>query len=125
MQKQIFDEKNGLWYELHGDYYLPCLIEPLEEQRPVGAWGQRHLRYLRQHRKALYTELRVSGRLNGYLADLDEQAEAMFLRLIDQMTAREGITEQLKAQDQILWVQRMNSIRDRAMEVINYELIYT
>ena len=125
MQKQIFDEKNGLWYELHGDYYLPCLIEPLEEQRPVGAWGQRHLRYLRQHRKALYTELRVSGRLNGYLADLDEQAEAMFLRLIDQMTAREGITEQLKAQDQLLWVQRMNSIRDRAMEVINYELIYT
>ena len=125
MQKQIFDEKNGLWYELHGDYYLPCLIEPLEEQRPVGAWGQRHLRYLRQHRKALYTELRVSGRLNGYLADLDEQAEAMFLRLIDQMTAREGNPEQLKAQDQMLWVQRMNSIRDRAMEVINYELIYT
>jgi len=125
MQKQIFDEKNGLWYELHGDYYLPCLIEPLEEQRPVGAWGQRHLRYLRQHRKALYTELRVSGRLNGYLADLDEQAETMFLRLIDQMAAREGITERLKAQNQMLWVQRMNNIRDRAMEVVNNDLIYT
>ena len=125
MQKQIFDEKNGLWYELHGDYYLPCLIEPLEEKRPVGVWGQRHLRYLRQHRKALYTELLVSRRLNGYLADLDEQAEAMFLRLIDQMTAREGITEQLKAQDQLLWVQRMNNIRDRAMEVVNSDLIYT
>ena len=113
MQKKYFDEKNGLWYELHGDYYLPCLS------------GQRHLRYLRQHRRALYTELLVSGRLNGYLADLNEQAEAMFLRLIDQMTAWEGITEQLKAQDQMLWVQRMNSIRDRAMEVINSDLIYT
>ena len=125
MQKQIFDEKNGLWYELHGVYYLPCLIKPLEEQRPVGVWGQRHLRYLRQQRKTLYTELLVSGRLNGYLADLNEQAEAMFLRLIDQMAAREGITEQLKAQDQMLWVQRMNNIRDRAAEVVNSDLIYT
>ena len=125
MQKQIFDEKNGLWYELHGDYYLPCLSVPPEEQQPIGVWGQRHLRYLQQHRKALYTELRVSGRLNGYLADLDEQAETMFLRLIDQMAAREGITERLKAQNQMLWVQRMNNIRDRAMEVVNNDLIYT
>ncbi len=125
MQKQIFDEKNGLWYELHGDYYLPCLTVPPKEQHPIGVWGQRHLRYLRQHRKALYTELLVSGRLSGYLADLNEQAEAMFLRLIDQMAVREGITEQLKAQDQMLWVQRMNNIRDRAMEVVNNELIYT
>ena len=125
MQKKYFDEKNGLWYELHGDYYLPCLSVPPEEQQPIGVWGQRHLRYLRQHRRALNTELLVSGRLNGYLADLNEQAEAMFLRLIDQMTAWEGITEQLKAQDQMLWVQRMNSIRDRAMEVINSDLIYT
>ena len=125
MQKKYFDEKNGLWYELHGDYYLPCLSVPPEEQQPIGVWGQRHLRYLRQHRRALYTELLVSGRLNGYLADLNEQAEAMFLRLIDQMTAWEDITEQLKAQDQMLWVQRMNSIRDRAMEVINSDLIYT
>ena len=124
MQKKYFDEKNGLWYELHGDYYLPCLSVPPEEQQPIGVWGQRHLRYLRQHRRALYTELLVSGRLNGYLADLNEQAEAMFLRLIDQMTAWEGITEQLKAQDQMLWVQRMNSIRDRAMEVVNNVLIY-
>lgn len=125
MQKQIFDEKNGLWYELHGDYYLPCLTVPLEEQRPVGVWGQRHLRYLRQYRKVLYTELLVSGWLNGYLTDLNEQAEAMFLRLIDQMAAREGITEQLKAQDQLLWVQRMNSIHNRATEVVNNDLIYT
>ena len=125
MQKQIFDEKNGLWYELHGDYYLPCLTVPLEEQRPVGVWGQRHLRYLRKHRKALYAELLASGRLNRYLTDLNEQAEAMFLRLIDKMAAREGVTEQLKAQDQLLWVQRMNSIQDRAMEMVNCDLIYT
>ena len=124
MQKQVYDEKNGLWYELHEDYYLPCLTVPPEEQPSAGVWGQRHLRYLRQHRKALYTELLVSGRLNGYLADLNEQAEAMFLRLIDQMSAREGITEQLKAQDQMLWVQRMNSIHDRATEVVNNDLIY-
>ena len=125
MQKQIFDEKNGLWYELHGDYYLPCLTAPPEGQRPIGIWGQRHLRYLWQHKKALYTELMASGELNGYLADPDEQAEAMFLRLIDQMAVREGITEQLKAQDQMLWVQRMNNIRDRAMEQVNNELICT
>lgn len=124
MQKQIFDEKNGLWYELHGDYYLPCLTVPPKEQHPIGIWGQRHLRYLRQRRKAFYAELLVAGRLNRYLADLNEQAEAMFLRLIDQMSAREGITEQLKAQDQMLWVQRMNSIHDRATEVVNNDLIY-
>ena len=124
MEKQNYDEQNGLWYELHGDYYLPCLTVPIEEQRSVGVWGQRHLRYLRQHRKALYTELLVSGRLNMYLADLNEQAETMFLRLIDQMAAREGITEQLKAQDQMLWVRRMNSIRNRATEEVNNDLIY-
>ena len=125
MQKQSYDEKIGLWYELHGDYYLPCLTVPLEEQCPIGVWGQRHLRYLRQHKKALYTELMASGELNGYLADLNEQAEAMFLRLIDQVAAREGITEQLKAQDQMLWVQRMNNSRDRATEIVNHDLIYT
>ena len=80
MQKQIYDGKNGLWYELHGDYYLPCLLVPPEEQRPIGVWGQRHLRYLRQHRKVLYTEIQVTGKLNDYLADLNEQAENMFLR---------------------------------------------
>lgn len=125
MQKQIYDEENGLWYKLREDYYLPCLTVAQKEKRPVGVWGQRHLRYLRQHRKALYTELMASGKLNGYLSDLNEQAEAMFLRLIDQMTDREGITEQLKVQDQMLWVQRMNNIRERAMEVVNNELIYT
>ena len=124
MEEQIYDEKNGLWYELHGDYYLPRLIVSDEDRRPIGIWGQRHLRYIRQHRKALYTELKIAGKLNGYLADLNEQAEDMFFRLVKQMAARECITEQIKAQDQMLWVQRMNNIRDRAMEVVNNDLIY-
>jgi len=125
MQKHIYDEKNGLWYELHGDYYLPCLTMPPEEQRPLGVWGQRHLRYLRQHRRMLYVELLTSGKLNSYLSDLNDQAEDMLSRLVEQMAAREGVTEQLKAQDQMLWMQRMNNIRDRAMEVVNNDLIYT
>ena len=124
MEKNICGEKNGLWYELQGDYYIPCLRLPDEDQRPIGVWEQRHLRYIRQHRKALYTELKTSGKLNGYLADLNEQAESMFLELVKQMAAREGVTEQLKAQDQMLWVQLMNNIRDRAMEIINHEMIY-
>lgn len=124
MKKYIYDTKVGLWYELQGDYYIPYLKLPDEEQRPIGIWGQRHLWYLRQHSKALYTELQVTGKLNGYLADLNEQAEAMFFELVKQFAAREGVTEQLKAQDQMLWVQKMNNIRDRAMEIINHELIY-
>ena len=125
MEKQIYDEKNGLWYELLGDYYLPCLTLPPEEQQSIGVWGRRHLQYLRQHRKALYTELQITGKLNSYLADLNDQAEELFTRLVEQMAARECITEQLKAQDQMLWVQRMNNIRDRAIEVVNNDLIYT
>ena len=123
MEKQIYDEKNGLWYERHGDYYLPCLAVPPEEKRPIGIWGQRHLRYLRQHRKALYTELRMTGKLNSYLADLNEQVEAMFFELVKQMAAREGINEQLKAQNQMLWVQRMNNIRSKATEVVSSDII--
>ena len=124
MQKHSYDEKNALWYELHGDYYLPCLTLPDEEERAIGVWGQRHRRYLRQHRKALYMELQITGKLNGYLADLNKQAESMFFELVKQMAGREGITEQLKAQNQMLWVQRMNIIRDRAMEIVNNDLIY-
>ena len=124
MEKQIYDEKNGLWYELQGDYYLPCLTVPPEERRPIGVWGQRHLRYLRQHRKALYTDLQITGKLNSYLADLNKQAETMFLELVKQMAVREGVTEQLKVQDQMLWVQRMNNIQNRAMEMVNNDLIY-
>ena len=124
MEKQIYDEKNGLWYELHGDYYLPCLTVSHEEQRPIDIWGQRHLRYLRPHRKALYTELQITSKLNDYLADLNNQAENMILELVKQMAACEDITEQLKAQNQMLWVQRMNNIQNRAMEVVNNDLIY-
>ena len=124
MEKYIFDESNGLWYELQGDYYIPCLTVPAEEEKPIGIWGQRHLRYIKKERKALYTELLTSGRLNTYLADINEQATEQMLLLTKQMAEREGITEQLKAQNQMLWVQRMNNIRDRAMEIVNHDLIY-
>ena len=124
MEKYIFDERNGLWYELQGDYYLPCLKLPEGEQQPVGLWGQQHLRYIKQHRKVLYTNLLTSGKLNGYLADIDKQAEDMFSRLVEQMAEHEGVTEQLKASDQMKWVARMNNIRSRATETVNNELIY-
>jgi len=124
MEKYIFDESNGLWYELQGDYYYPCLTVPAEEEKPIGIWGQRHLRYIKTERKAMYTELLNSGRLNTYLADINEQATEQMLLLTKQMAECEGVTEQLKAQNQMLWVRRMNNIRDRAMEIVNYELIY-
>lgn len=124
MKKYAYDERNGLWYELQEDYYIPCLALPVEEKRPIGIWGQRHLRYIRQHHKYLYREMQTSGKLNGYLADLNEQAESMFLESVNQMAVRDGVTEQRKAQDQMLWVQRMNNIRARATETINNELIY-
>ena len=124
MEKYIFDEGNGLWYELQGDYYIPCLTVPAQEERRIGIWGQRHLRYIKTERKTLYTELLTSGRLNTYLADINEQATEQFLLLTKQIAEREEITEQLKAQDQMLWVQRMNNIQDRAMEIVNHELIY-
>ncbi len=124
MDKYIYDENNGLWYELQGDYYLPCLTLPTEEEKPIGVWGQRHKRYLKEHRKATYTTLLTSGRLNTYLADINEQALERFERLIEQMKQAQGITEQLKAENQMAWIGRMNSIRDRAMEIVNHELIY-
>lgn len=125
MEKYIFDERNGLWYELQGDYYLPCLKLPEGEQQPVGLWGQQHLRYIKQNHKVFYLNLLTSGKLNGYLADLDKQAEDMFSRLVKQMAEREGVTERLKAENQIEWVGRMNNIRSRAKEVINNELIFS
>ena len=124
MEKTIYDENNGLWYELRGDYYIPCLTVPAQEERPIGIWGQRHLRYIKQERKALYTELLTSGRLNAFLADINEQAEEQMLLLTKQMAEREDVTEQLKARDQMLWVQQMNNIHDRAMEFVNHDLIY-
>jgi len=124
MEKTIYDASKGLWYELRGDYYIPCLTIPAQEERPIGVWGQRHLRYIKKERKALYMELLTSGKLSTYLADINEQATEQMLVLTKQMAEREGITEQLKAQDQMLWVQQMNNIRDRAMEIVNHELIY-
>ena len=124
MDKYIYDEKNGLWYELQEDYYLPCLKLPKEESRHIGIWGKRHLRYLKQHRKVLYSELLISGKLNDYLADLNEQAEEMFSRLVKQLAEKEGLTEALKAENQMLWVQKMNNIHNAAMEVVSNDLIY-
>lgn len=124
MSKTIFEEMGGA-YVRQGDYNLPCLSLPTEkENRLIGVWGQRHLRYLKQHRKVLYTNLLTSGKLNSYLANIDKQAEDMFLRLVEQMAEREGVTEQLKAENQMEWIGRMNSIRSRAMEIVNAELIY-
>ena len=125
MEKVIYDEKNGLWYELQGDYYIPCLKLPEEEQHPIGVWGQRHLRYIRQHRKVLYINLLTSGKLNGYLADIDEQAEDMFFRLLKQMAEREGVTERLKAENQMEWVRQMNSIRNRVSEIVYAKIIFS
>lgn len=124
MDTYIYDVKNGLWYELQGGYYLPCLKLPKEESRHIGVWGQRHLRYLKQHRKVLYSGLPISGKLNSYLADINEQAEEMFSRLVKQLAEREGVTEVLKTENQMLWVQRMNNIRSAAMEVVSNDLIY-
>ena len=117
MEKYKFDERNGLWYELQGDYYLPCLKLPEEEQTHIGIWGQRHLRYLKENRRVLLSNLQLSGKLNSYLADIDQQAQEMFERLVKQMAEWEGVTEQLKAADQMAWVGRMNNIRNRATEI--------
>ncbi len=124
MDKYIYDESNGLWYELQGDYYIPCLELPAEKEQPIGLWGQRHLRYLKEHRKVLYTDLLTSGKLNSYLADIDLQASERLERLIEQLKQAEGITEQLKAENAMKWVQKMNNIHSRATEIVNAELIY-
>ena len=124
MEKYIYNEKNGLWYELQGDYYLPCLKLPEEETAHIGIWGQRHCRYLKGHRRALYTSLLTSGKLNSYLADIDRQAEELFSRLVKQMAEVEGVTEKLKAVEPMAWVCKMNNIRNRATEIVNAEIIY-
>lgn len=125
MENRIYDEKNGLWYELQGDYYIPCLTLLEEENQPIGIWGQRHARYLKQHCKVLYMNLLTSGKLNAHFAEIDKQAEEMFFRLVKELADKENATEELKATDQMLWVQRMNNIRNRATEIVNAEIIYT
>lgn len=124
MKNRIYDEKNGLWYAKQGDYYLPCLELP-EEEKPIGIWGQRHLRYIKQHKRVFYTNLLTSCKLNSYLADIDKQAEEMFSRLVKDLAKKENVTEKLKAENSMLWVQRMNSIHNRAKEIVNAEMIYT
>ena len=124
MENRFYDEKNGLWYEKQGDYYLPCLSLPEEEAQPIGVWGQRHLRYLKQHRRVLYTSLLTSGKLNSHLAEIDKQAEDMFFRVVKELSEKEGITEKLKAENQMEWVGRMNNFRSRATEIVNADLIY-
>ena len=124
MEKVIYDEKNGLWYGLQGDYYIPCLKLPEEEQQPIGVWGHRHLRYLKQHRKILYTNLLTSGKLNSHLAEIDKQATDMCFRLVKELAEKEGVTEALKAEKQMEWVGRMNNIRNRAEEFVYNEIIY-
>lgn len=124
MENRFYDEKNGLWYEKQGDYYLPCISLPEEENEPIGVWGQRHLQYLKQHRRVLYTNLLMSGKLNSHLAELNKQAEDMFFRVVKQIAEKEGVTEKLKAENQMEWVGRMNNIRNRATEIVNADLIY-
>lgn len=124
MTMTIFEKMGGTYTQV-GDYLLPDLKLPEEEQQPIGVWGQRHRRYLKEHRRATYATLLTGGKLNGYLADIDRQAEEMFSRLVKQMAEMEGVTEQLKADNQMEWVDRMNNIRSRAMEIVNTELIYT
>ena len=125
MERFITDERTGLRSELVGDYYLVAGDDEPEEYQPIGVWGQRHLRYLKEHRRVRYATLLTSGELNAYLADIDRQAEELFLRLVKQMADAEGITETLKANDQMEWVGRMNSCRDRASETVYHQVIYT
>ena len=125
MEQYIYNEQNGLWYEQRGDYYIPCLeLSAEKEERSIGVWGQRHLRYIREHKKALYTSLLTNGKLQSYLADVEEQAQELFDRLMKQRTEREGITETLKADNQMEWVQRMNALRSAVIETVNAEVIF-
>ena len=124
MKQHFTDERTGIGYTLQGDYYLPDLQLPPEKETEIGVWGQLHLRYLKQNRKVLYTNLLTAGKLNEHLAEIDKQAEDMFLRLVKQKAEREGVTEKLKAENQMEWVGRMNNIRSRATEIVNAELIF-
>ena len=125
MDKYVFDNNNGLQYERNGDYYIPCFTLPAKEEKPIGVWEQRHLRYLKEYHRIAYTNLLTIGRLNFYLAEIDEQAKNMFFRLVKEYADRQGVTEQLKAGKPLEWVQKMNNIRNAVEEVVNTELIYT
>ena len=124
MEKYIYDNNNGIWYELHGDYYLPCLIIPEEEVHTIGIWGRKHKQYLREHRPIIYSDLILRGKLHGSLADIDTQARNKLDLLVIQLAKKEGINDQLKEQNQLAWVGAMNNIRNRAEEIVNKELIF-
>ena len=124
MEKHIYNEQTGISYTLQGDYYLPDLALCDEEEQSIGLWGQRHLRYIKQHRKVLYLNLLTNGKLYGHLADIDKQAEDVLSRLVKQMAGREGVTEEPKANSQMEWVARMNNIHSRATEIVNNDIIY-
>ena len=124
MKNRIYDESNGLWYERQGNYYIPCLTLPVEKEQPIGLWGQRHLRYIKQHKRVFYAYLLTSCKLNSYLADVDEQAENLFLRLVNEMSEKQGVTEKLMAENQMEWARRTNSIRACAREFVDKEIIY-
>ena len=123
MAKTIFEELGGK-YERQGDYLIPCLIVPAEEEQPIGTWGQRHLDYLKQYRRVTYTNLLTSGKLNAYLADIDRQAQERFEQLIEGMKQAQGITERLKEENALEWVQRLNNVRACAREIVEKEIIY-
>lgn len=122
--KSLFEQVGGTYTQV-GDYFLPAMELPVEETQPIGIWGQRHAKHLKQNHRVLYMNLPTSGKLNSYLADIDEQAEEMFSRLVKQIAKREGVTEKLKSENQMLWIKKMNGIRNRAIEIVNTELIYS
>ena len=124
MEKYIYNEQNGLLYELQGDYYIPCLVLDEEDTQPVGMWGRKYLRYIKEHRPVLHTTLLLSGKLNSHLAEIDNRATELFDRLVKQLTEKEGINEQLKARDPMAWVGAMNNIRNAAEEIVNVEVIF-
>lgn len=124
MEKYIYDKNNGLWYELQGDYYIPCLTLGEKDKRPIGKWGRKHLRYIKEYRPVLYTVLLLGGKLSGHLTEIDARATEMYDLLMKQMAEREGINEQLKAKDPMAWVGAMNNIRNRAEEIVNAEVIF-
>ena len=124
MENRIYDENNGLWYVRQGDYYLSELALLPEEEKPIGIWGQRHLQYFKEHKQFVYLNLLTSGRLNEYLASVDKQAEDLFSRLVKEYADRQGVTERLKEENQLLWVQKMNNIRACVREVVESKVTY-
>lgn len=123
MSKSIFEEMSGTYHEKNG-YLFPDLILPIKEKKPIGIWGQRHLRYIKKHKRLFYVNLLTNGKLNSYIADINEQAEELYFRLVEQFAEKEGITEELKSADQMAWIGAMNNIQARAKEIVHIDIIY-